>query len=132
MTAGHEGTPLAETLGLKRGMRCWFHNMPESVRAAIDPGGVAIEEQPTASDGLQCAHLFVTVHDKLERELTALHPLMASNGFVWISWPRQGDTDISEEAVHALALPRGLEAAGACSLDDDWAALKLVARKGPR
>src|SRR4051812_20847262 len=102
MTAGYSGTPLADKLGLKRGMRCWFHNMPDGVRATIDPQGAEIEEQTAASDGLQCAHLFVTERAKLERELAALRPVMAQNGFIWISWPKQAakvETDITEDVV---------------------------------
>jgi hypothetical protein len=132
MTAGYSGTPLADKLGLKRGMRCWFHNMPDSVRAIVDPEGAEIEEQPTASDGLQCAHLFVTERGKLERELNALRPLMAQNGFIWISWPKKAaktDTDVTEDVIRAIALPSGLVDIKVCAVDATWSALKLVIRK---
>jgi len=135
MNAGYSGTPLADKLGLKRGMRCWFHNMPESVRAVIDPEGAEVEEQPTASDGLQCAHLFVTEREKLERELRALQPLMASNGFIWISWPKKAakvETDITEDVIRDVALPGGLVDIKVCAVDDTWSALKLVIRKENR
>lgn len=36
MTAGYSGTPLAQKLGLKPGMRAWFQGMPDSVRSEID------------------------------------------------------------------------------------------------
>ena len=135
MTAGYSGTTLADKLGLKRGMRCWFHNMPDSVRAVIDPEGAEIEEQTTASDGLQCAHLFVTERAKLERELTALQPVMAQNGFIWISWPKQPAkvaTDITEDVVRAVALPTGLVDIKVCAVDETWSGLKLVIRKDNR
>jgi hypothetical protein len=123
----HPGTPLAQTLGLKPGMRCWFHNMPGAVRAAIDPDRAQIEEQPTPSDGLQCAHLFVADRAQLERELAALRPLLAPNGFVWVSW--QNETDISEAAVRAIAQPHGLADSAACAVDASWVALKLTIRR---
>jgi hypothetical protein len=135
MTAGYSGTPLADKLGLKRGMRCWFHRMPESVRSAIDPERAEVEEQPSASDGLQCAHLFVTERAKLERELAALQPLMASNGFIWVSWPKKAakvDTDVTEDVVREVALPRGLVDIKVCAVDDVWSGLKLVIRKAAR
>jgi hypothetical protein len=135
MTAGYSGTPLADKLGLKRGMRCWFHNMPESVRAVIDPEGAEVEEQPTASDGLQYAHLFVTERQKLERELRALQPLMASNGCIWVSWPKKAakvDTDVTEDVIREVALPSGLVDIKVCAVDHIWSALKLVIRKEKR
>lgn len=135
MTAGYSATPLADKLGLKRGMRCWFHNMPESVRDAIDPAAAQVEEQPTASDGLQYAHLFVTARDKLERELNALRPLMAPNGSIWVSWPKKAarmDTDVTEDVIREIALPTGLVDIKICAVDETWSGLKLVIRKENR
>ena len=135
MTAGYSGTPLADKLGLKRGMRCWFHNMPENVRDAIDPAAAQVEEQPTASDGLQYAHLFVTAREKLERELNALQPLMAPNGAIWVSWPKKAaraDTDLTEDVIREIALPTGLVDIKVCAIDETWSGLKLVIRKENR
>ncbi|AJP72750.1 DUF3052 family protein [Sphingomonas hengshuiensis] len=132
MTMAYSGTSLAETLGLKPGIRCWFHNMPENVRAAIDPEGLSVEEQPTASDGLQCAHLFVTERDRLAREMAALRPLLATNGFIWVSWPQPGatmTTDLSLDIVRDVVRPAGLLESGLCAVDAEWSALKLVNRK---
>ncbi|WP_404333948.1 hypothetical protein AB2M62_11790 [Sphingomonas sp. MMS12-HWE2-04] len=135
MTSGYSGTPLAQKLGLKPGIRCWFHNMPDSVRAEIDPDALAIEEQLSASDGLQCAHLFVTERDRLERELAAIQPLMQSNGFIWVSWPKKAakvQTDVTEDVVREIALPRGLVDIKVCAVDATWSGLKLVIRKANR
>ena len=135
MTAGYSGTPLAQKLGLKPGIRCWFHNMPDSVRAEIDPRALQVEEQTAASDGLQCAHLFVTERAALERELAALEPLMDRNGFIWVSWPKRAakqPTDVTEDAVREAALPLGLVDIKVCAIDEIWSGLKLVIRKANR
>ena len=133
MTAGYSGTPLADKLGLKRGMRVWFHNMPDSVRDEI--GDVEIDEQPAASDGLQGAHLFVTERAHLERELAALRPLLATNRFIWVSWPKKTarvETDITENVVRDVALPTGLVDIKVCAVDEIWSGLKLMIRKENR
>ncbi|HVJ03394.1 MAG TPA: DUF3052 family protein [Sphingomonas sp.] len=132
MTAGYSGTPLGEKIGLKRGMRCWFHNMPEEVRAALAPGHYGIDEQQAATEGLQCVWLFETDRARLERELAAAHQLIAHNGFIWVSWPKSAagtETDISEGVVRDVALPRGLVDIKVCAVDDTWSGLKLVVRK---
>jgi hypothetical protein len=133
MTMGYSDTPLAEKLGLKRGMRVWFHHMPDSVRDEI--AHIGVEEQAAASDGLQAAHLFVTERIHLERELAALRPLLQSNGFIWVSWPRKAAnvaTDVTEDVVRDVALPVGFVDIKVCAVDPVWSGLKLVIRKENR
>lgn len=130
MTTGYAGTPLADKLGLKRGMRCWFHNMPDSVRAEI--AHAEVEEQPAASAGLQCAHLFLTEREQMGRQLTALRELIDVNGSIWVSWPRKAagkETDITEDVVREVALPLGLVDVKVCAIDETWSGLKLFVRK---
>jgi hypothetical protein len=128
MTAGSSGTQLAERIGLKRGIRCWFHNMPESVREAIDPEARGVEEERAATEGLQCVWLFGTERARLEHELGALRQLIAPNGFIWVSWPAGADeeTDVDEASVHALAGSAGLVVSETCPVDGRWTALKLI------
>lgn len=135
MTAGYSGTPLAQKLGLKPGIRAWFDNMPESVRAEIDPEGLRVEELEVATEGLQAAHLFVTERARLERALEALRTLIERNGFIWVSWPKKASrvpTDITEDVIREVALPKGLVDIKVCAVDTVWSALKLVIRKENR
>lgn len=135
MTAGYSGTPLAQKLGFERGMRVWFHHMPDSVRAEIDAEGLNIDVQASASDGLQAAHIFMTECECLKRELAALRSLLAPNGFVWVSWPKKAakvQTDITENVIRDVALPLGLVDVKVCAVDDIWSGLKLVIRKEHR
>ena len=132
MTSGYSGTPLVQKLGFARGMRVWFHDMPESVRGEIDPDVEGLEEQLAASSGLQAAHIFVTAREDLERQIAALRELIAANGFIWVSWPKQAakvDTDITEDVIREIALPSGLVDVKVCAVDDTWSGLKLVVRK---
>ena len=135
MTVGYSGTPLAKKLGLKPGMRCWFRDMPGSVRAEIDPAGLGIEEYAAACAGLQAAHVFVTERARLERELEALLALIDRNGFIWVSWPKKAarvETDITEDVIRAVALPMGLVEIKVCAVDAVWSGLKLVIRRENR
>ena len=135
MTSGYSGTPLANKLGLKPGMRAWFRDMPASVRAEIAGAVPDLDDQSAPSAGLQAAHLFVTERAVLERELAALHPLLATNGFIWISWPKKAAkvaTDIVEDTIRAVALPMGLVDIKVCAVNDVWSGLKLVTRRENR
>lgn len=135
MTTGYSGTPLAQKLGLKRGIRAWFCGMPDSVRAEIDPEALGIEEYEAACTGLQAAHIFVTERAKLDRELEALLSLIERNGFIWVSWPKKAarmETDITEDVIREVALPKGLVDIKVCAVDATWSGLKLVIRKENR
>lgn len=125
-----DGTPLAQRLGLKRGMRCWFHNLPTELATRIDAEAHGLEVQPTASDGLQCVLLFATDPATLGDEVAALTPLMAQGGLIWIAWPR-GTADVAD-AAQASALANNLVAAESLAIEDRWSAVRLAVAKDPR
>lgn len=129
MTAGYSGTPLAKKLGFKDGQRVWFADMPASVRAEID---TAIVQLDSPEPPVEAAHLFVTHTATLDCELRMLLPLLARDGMIWVSWPKQASktpTDITEDVIRAVALPLGLVDVKVCAIDDTWSGLKLVIRK---
>ncbi len=131
MPAGYSGTPLAKKLGLKQGGALWARAMPESVRAEIEQS-VRPRYLSRPSKELAAAHVFHTSAAKLEADLKKLRALLASDGMVWVSWPKQAaklDTDISEDTIRKLALPLGYVDVKVCAVDETWSGLKLVIRK---
>jgi hypothetical protein len=123
MAADHA---LAQQLGLKPGIRCWFHNLPDGLRGRLDSDALGLEEQATATDGMQCAILCVAEDRTLERELAAAAPLLATNGFLWVVHRSDGALEI--QRIGDLAAPLDLVIAQTCSLEDNWSGLKLIAR----
>ena len=135
MTAGYSGTPLAQKLSLKDGLRAWWCGMPDSVRAEILRDGPALLLLDTPEPPIEAAHLFVTERAVLECELRLLLPLLAPAGFVWVSWPKKAakvPTDITEDTIREVALPLGLVDVKVCAIDETWSGLKLVIRKSER
>jgi hypothetical protein len=135
MPEGYSGTPLAKKLGFRAGQRVWFHDMPNSVRAEIDPSAIGVDELLVASEGTQGAHIFVTERAVLERQITALRELITPDGFIWVSWPKKASkvpTDITEDTIREVALPTGLVDVKVCAVDAIWSGLKLVVRKSHR
>jgi hypothetical protein len=134
MIAGYSGTPLAKKLGLKPGMRAWFHAMPEGVRAEI-ASEVEVAEQAAPAAAIEAAHIFVTERSELERLLVELQPLITPSGFLWVSWPKKAakaPTDIVEDVIRDVALPMGLVDIKVCAVDATWSGLKLVTRRENR
>lgn len=130
--AGYSGTPLAKKLTLTPGMRVWFHAMPDSVRAEIDPDAIGLIELGGAEPGLDAAHLFVTDRAELERMIGIVRTAIRPAGQIWVSWPKKASkvpTDVGEDVIRATALPTGLVDIKVCAVDAIWSGLKLVIRR---
>ena len=135
MTSAYSGTPLAQKLGLKPGMRVWFLNMPDHVRAEIERDAPPIERLDSPEPPVDLAHIFVTSCAVLDCELRMLLPLIARDGTIWVSWPKKTSkvpTDITEDVIRAVALPLHLVDVKVCAVDETWSGLKLVIRREHR
>ena len=135
MTAGYSGTPLANKLSLKDGLRTWWEGMPESVRAEIEGAGLMLNHLSAPVGPIDAAHVFVTGRAALADAIRRLLPLLDPAGFLWVSWPKQASrvpTDITEDAIREIALPTGLIDVKVCAVDETWSGLKLVIRKERR
>jgi len=128
--AGYSGKPLARKLTLKADQSAWFHRMPESVRVEI--GDVGLDERGEPVAGLDAAYVFITKRAELECLLADLRTMIAPDGMVWVSWPKKAakvPTDVTEDAIRAVALPMGWVDVKVCAIDETWSGLKLVIRK---
>jgi hypothetical protein len=132
MTAGYSGTPLARKLSLKDGLRVWWEDMPPRVRAEIESDGYRLQHLLWPELPIEAAHVFVIERADLESAIARLRPLLAPDGFLWVSWPKKAarmPTDITEDVIREVALPTGLVDVKVCAIDDIWSGLKLVLRK---
>lgn len=135
MTTGYSGTPLARKLSLKDGMRVWWDEVPDSVRAEIAAEGLEFELLAGPEAPIDAAHIFVTARGELEAKLHQLMPLLAPGGFIWASWPKKAAkvaTDITEDVIRDVCLPMGLVDVKVCAVDATWSGLKLMVRRSLR
>jgi hypothetical protein len=133
--AGYSGTPLARKLSLKDGLRVWWEDMPPAIRAEIESYGYEFQRLIWHEPPLDAAHVFVRSRADLESAIARLRPLLAPDGFLWVSWPKQASrvpTDITEDVIREVALPTGLVDVKVCAVDETWSGLKLVIRKALR
>jgi len=128
--AGYSGTPLAKKLSLKPGMTIWLMDMPDTVRAEIDD--VGLRELVDIAPGMMAAHIFTAERAVMETVLAALRNAIASDGFVWVSWPKKASKlpcDFTEDTIREVALPMGWVDVKVCAVDAIWSGLKLMIRK---
>ena len=113
-------------------MRVWFDAMPAEVADEIDEYALELRFVDDPAAGIDAAHVFVTESAVLEQRLTALRSQIATDGQIWVSWPKRASkvaTDITEDTIRDVALPLGLVDTKVCAVDDVWSGLKLVIRK---
>ena len=130
--AGYSGTPLVRKLGFKPGMRVHYVAPPGDFDALVGelPDGVRVLARP--APGLDLVVLFVRSRAELERRLGGLHAKLSQDGMLWVAWPKRASkvpTDMTEDVVRDVALPRGLVDVKVCAIDATWSGLKLVIRK---
>jgi hypothetical protein len=133
--AGYSGTPLVQKLGIKPGFSIAAVGAPKDYRALVPglPEDLALRTE--RASGLDLIHLFVTARSELARRLPTLKDRIKPDGTIWVSWPKKASkvaTDMTEDAVRAVALPLGLVDVKVCAVDDVWSGLKLVWRKEHR
>jgi hypothetical protein len=109
-----------------------YANAPEGFEQLLGelPDGVRVLARP--ADGLDLVVLFVRERRELQRRLPALQRRLDAAGMLWVAWPKRASkvaTDMTEDVVRDVALPRGLVDVKVCAIDETWSGLKLVLRR---
>ena len=132
MSAGYSKTPLAKKLGIRPSSRVVSKHAPAGYRQMLEPIPDGVKFQDDVSSAVDIVHVFATHKGVLTAELGTLRHQVRPDCAVWISWPKQASkvpTDITEQAIRALALPLGFVDVKVCAVNDIWSGLKLVVRK---
>jgi hypothetical protein len=129
--AGYSDRSLVEKLGIKPGTRIAILNAPRGYRATLGrlPPGVVVASAARGTFAL--IHFFTRSRALFQTKLGLLMRALEPDGALWISWPKKASgvaTDMTEDAVRAIALPVGLVDIKVAAVDDVWSGLKLVRR----
>jgi hypothetical protein len=124
VSAGYTPTPQARKLGLRPGARV----------ALIDPpDGWAFTEAPeveyVARGSADLILRFVRSAADIRTGLDSLERRIFPDGAIWFAWPRRAvghRSDVTDNAIRATVLPRGLVDIKVCAIDDDWSGLKVA------
>ena len=130
--AGYSGTPLLTKLGIKEGATLALLNVPDGVITELPPG-VVVKHQARGHADVVVA--FFVERTQLERRLPALEAMIFPNGGLWIAWPKRTSgvaTNITEDVVREVVLPRGLVDTKVCAVDETWSGLRIVWRRERR
>jgi hypothetical protein len=128
----YSDTPLPRKLGVKDDMRVHWAGAPEGFRGLLGVLPPGVRELTRATAPLDLVVLFVTARRDLERRLPVLQGRLTPAGMVWVAWPKRSSgvtTDMTEDVVREVALPRGLVDTKVCAIDETWSGLRLVLRR---
>jgi hypothetical protein len=130
--AGYSGTPLATKLGLTEGMRLALLGAPADLALDLPPNVTVTRQARGRADVILA---FFTKRATLARRTDALAQMVFPAGGLWIAWPKKASgvaTDMTDDAVRGVALPKGLVDNKICAVDATWSALRLVWRRENR
>jgi len=120
---------LARKLGVGEESRLALLWAPDDVPLEMPPGVEVVRRLVRTADVVLA---FFTEGVALERRLDRLGAMVFPAGGLWIAWPKRTSglaTDLTDHAVRALALPRGLVDNKVCAVDGTWTGLRLVWRR---
>ena len=130
-TAGYSGTPLWRKLGLEPGCRFLVRDAPPAFGGLLAGAPADVARLARLAD-FDVSVQFATSRDVLDRALDLLVPHLRPHGMIWVAWPKKAAkvrTDITEDVVREVALPRGLVDVKVCAIDATWSGLKLMRRR---
>lgn len=132
--AGYSGTPLAQKLGIKEGMRVSILNAPDGFMSTLGPlpPDVEVHHELVASNIFIVFGQWATELDEAFHEAAAL---LSPDGAIWVAWPKRTsgvETDITEDTLRDLFLPSGMVDNKVCAIDGIWSGLRFVVRRENR
>jgi hypothetical protein len=133
--AGYSGTPLPKKLGIKPDSRLALLGAPAGFEHTLGELPERVEVGSRARGPLDMIVFFTTSAAELRRRFDKLAEALDPAGALWIAWPKRASgvkTDLTEDRVRDVALPKGLVDNKVCAIDQTWSGLRLVIRRENR
>ena len=134
--AGYSGTPLLRKLGIRDSHVVFLDGLPDSVDLGDLGAARVVRRLPASADVTLTFH---TERASLRRRLPALFERTATDGMVWVCWPKKSAqrsarnpdgpvSDLDENYVRDLGLELGFVDVKVAAVDVVWSGLKFVRR----
>jgi hypothetical protein len=129
------GTPLPKKLGIKPFARVTYAGAPDSFEETLGELPDGVEIRGRLRGPLDVIVFFTMSAAELRRRFDKLAAALDPAGALWVAWPKKSsglETDLTENVVRDVALPKGLVDNKVCAIDDTWSGLRLVIRRENR
>ena len=129
--SGYSGKPLAQKLGVKPDTTVVLIDAPAGAEALLEPLPAGVTLRRGNRGRREMTIWFVTERAAFERRLDAVARAVG-DGTLWMAWPKRSsgvETDITEDTIRDVVLPRGLVDTKVCAIDETWSGLRLTRRR---
>jgi hypothetical protein len=130
--AGYSATPQARKLGLRAGARVALVAAPNGWTLDEPPPGIVhVAVKAPADVVVAFARSAAELASHVDAQASRIFP----DGALWLAWPRRAaghDSDVTENGIRDVVLPRGLVDVKVAAIDEDWSGLKVVWRREKR
>lgn len=133
--AGYSGTPLPKKLGIVEGSTVALLAAPDHFDDILVPLPDDVTIRRDARAKVDVAMFFTKRRALLERRIETLERIIFPAGGLWVAWPKRASkvpTDMTEDVVRAVVLPRGLVDTKVAAIDEVWSGLRVVHRRENR
>ena len=132
---GYSGTPLPAKLGIKAGATVVLLDAPARFDDDLQPLPEDVELFDGLVEGADVAVLFVTQRADLEARFDEVTAALQPAGGFWVAWPKKASkvpTDLTEDVLREVGLPKGWVDNKVCAVTDVWSGLRFVLRRENR
>ena len=129
--SGYSGKPLAQKLGVKPGATVVLIDAPEGAEGLLGPLPEGVTLRRGNRGRREMTLWFVTERAAFERRLESVAAAVGE-GTLWMAWPKRSsgvETDVTEDTIREVVLPRGLVDTKVCAIDETWSGLRLTRRR---
>lgn len=122
---------MGKKLGIKPGGLVWLIGSPKWLEPGLRLETAATYVSVRPSEPADVIVWFVTEMNRLEEGIAGIHEGLSQSGGLWVAWPKRASgvvTDVTEDGIRDVALPRGLVDNKVCAIDSTWSGLRLVIR----
>jgi hypothetical protein len=133
--AGYSGSPLPKKLGIKPESRLALVGAPVGFEETLGALPERVDVKAGVRGPLDVIVFFTTSAAELRRRFDRLAAALDPAGALWVAWPKKSSgvkSDLTENTVREVALPKGLVDNKVCAIDDTWSGLRLVIRRENR
>ena len=131
MSVGYSGKPLAAKLGIKPGSTLVLVDPPDGIDATLAPLPDGVTVRSGNRGRREMTLWFVIRRSAFERRFAAVAKAVGEET-LWMAWPKRSsgvETDITEDTIREVALPKGLVDSKVCAIDETWSGLRLTKRR---
>jgi CheY-like chemotaxis protein len=131
---GYVGTPLPKKLGIKENSIVALIGAPEGFAKLLGDSPAGVQIRTSARGRSDITLWFITHQKELHKKILQMGE-RASNGGLWIIWPKKASgrsSDLTQNIVRQTGLDSGLVDFKIASVDETWSGLRFTIRKKTR